>query len=479
MNEQSLSQSITVDLGPTYGSDVDRIRNGQLSWLTEMDGINDPIFTVEIPLELVGVVSESVGNATSTTQTVPTSLEFAQCGDVIVRGTRPDSYTLDILCTGGGMNMSIDSLSRSILLTDIDERTFVDTLESRSDIDEEYINAIRQKLLVPTLYEQHDDTVATQATMMLKENIRRHERAHVRCLIDPTTALWRELELYWRSIFLCADHSTWHDTNFLTRLVDFYTTPSRFTVELLAMLSEDYATDNRTVRRAISNSVAGHRGTDGILSRITDDYNIDNAALSETLRSPTAEQYCDLWLAYVIDRLQSGASLAEIDASDFHSTCAPRAEPLSKAVSDPETRSDFIDVIRARCFGPVFELVCLKFVENTFVLERVWYSLNPEVSPYEQCVAVRRTLFRRAFLSRYNTESGLQSILKRRESAVENIINGASLAEVSLFDIPTPSPDQLASHLAAAYNTTATALFGPQATIEDVRLWLNDPEYCL
>jgi hypothetical protein len=476
MTARRSSQFITIDLGPTYGSDIDRIRNGQISWLDDMDGTDDPIFTVKIPLELVGV-SPSESESVDTEQTSPTSLEFTQCGDVTVQGVQPDSYTLDILCAGGGMNMSVDSLSRSILLTDVDERTFIDKLKAQTDIDAAQLDALRRKLLVPSLYAQHDNSVATRATTMLKKNIRRHEHEHVRCLIDPTTALWHELELYWRSIFVCADRSTWTDTGFLRRLIALYTTPSRFTVELIAMLSEDYATDNPAVRRAISTSVSAHRGAEGLLGQITEGSNIDDTALSAVLRSPMAEQYCDLWLAYVLDEVRSGVPLGEIDAADFHNTYDSMA-PLSENVCDSETRSDFIDVIRARCYGPVFELVRLKF-EDGFVLERTWYSLNPEVTASEQCVAVRRTLFRRAFLSRYNVESGLQSVLKQRESAVKDIINGASLTEASLFDVPYPSPKQLTGHLTTAYDTTATALFGPRSAKEEVHAWLNDPECCL
>jgi hypothetical protein len=481
MDDRDLSQPITIELGPTFGStssDVSRVRNGQISWINEMDVNADPIFTLEMPLELVGVAAGKSPSSADSLQIPPSSLTFVPTGDITVHGVTPDSPVRDQLLGDGEMGMSVDTLSRSVILTDVDERTFIEVLRTRDDIDTVSLDALKRALLVPAFYDEFDDVAATNAQDLLTENIRRHEREHVRCLIDPDTAIWREFELYWRSIFVGAKQQTWTDASFLNRLAALYRTPSRFTIELLAMLTEDYATDDPAVQRAVEAGVAAQRGAENALLRVLKNQGVDADALLETMRSPVAEQYCDLWLAYVIDTLRSGYSLDEIDATGFHRTCDPLADSHDTVVSDSEARTMYVDLMRDRLLGPVFELVRLKFVDGTFALERAWHSLNPGVSDRKSLVAVRRVLFRRQFLSDFAFRSGLEDVLHERERAVKQVIKGTSLDESSLFDRShIRSTDDWADHLAPAYEAAATALLGTTATVDDLHTWLNDPEY--
>ncbi|UPM43171.1 hypothetical protein [Halocatena salina] len=403
-------------------------------------------------------------------------LTFVPTGEPTIKGTTPDVHVRGALGMHGHMGMSVDSLSRSMLLTDIDERALIDLIHSRATVDAESRDALRQDLLIPGLYESFDDTVATQAATLLKENIRRHEREHVQCLLDPDTALWKEFELYYRSILVGAEARTWTDMEFLDRLAVLYTTPSRFIVELLAMLTEDYTMADPAVQRAVESRVTALRGTEATLWRLMRNHDVEFDQLDKTLRSPVSEQYCDLWLVYVIHELRAGRSLQEITADDFHHTCSPAAAPHDAIVSDTETRTMYVDLLHERLRGPVIEVVRLKLVEGTFTLERAWYSLNPNVATEDSLIAVRRALFRRQFLTAFGNESGLGRIRSEREAEIERIIRGTPLAESSVFAFSLPSSDDIAQCLPAACETAATALLGENATVEELTAWLNDPQ---
>lgn len=470
--------AITIELGPTFGEDTNRVRNGQLSWLNDIDHLkSEPILSVEIPLELVGTAASVGSNRCASVRSPSSSLTFSPSGEIAVSGVTPDSSVRDRLGVSGTTGMGVDSLSRSVLLTDIDERTFIDAITSRTDVDTDGLAALKRDLLVPTFYDRFDDDTADKATTLLKTNIRQHERAHVRSLITPDTALWRELELYWRSILVGANPQTWTDSGFISRFVRLYTLPSRFTNELLAMLTEEYTMAESRVQRAVKNGVEEQRGTENVLLQLIENHTLDRAGLIETLRSPVGEQFCDLWVAYVLSELRDGRTLDEIDAEGFYTTCSPSAVGYDATIRDPETRTQFGDFIRERLIGPVFELVRLTFEDGTFTLERAWHSLNPGVSADESLLAVRRVLYRREFVSTFGTVSGLDEIRAEREANVERIIHGASLDDVPLCEVSHPPPDDIAQWLSTAAENAATALLGSTATPEELQLWLNDPDY--
>lgn len=473
MDKQYSSRPITISLGPTYSSDVSRIRNGQISWLDgldEVDQTDDPIFTLEIPLELVDVVEKDDSRQSS----LP-SIEFVQCGSMNIHGVTPDPSVRGVLQAGRNMSQGIDSLFRSVVLADIDERVLLDVLQTRIDLDTDQRATLSRALLVPGFFSERENDVATQATRILKENIRQHECEHVQCLINPSTALWREIELYWRSILVAIHSKTWVQPDFLNRLATLYTTPSRFTTELLAMLTEDYTAENPAVQQAITHDVASRRGAEEVLIQDINQHNLDQDDLIEVLRSSTGEQFCDLWLAYVIDKVRSGYSLAEIDTADFHDRY--NVESYSNVTVNSMRRTTLVDFMYERCLEPVCELLRLKFDDGRFILELSWLSTNPNISDNGGLLAVRRALYRRQFLSYFSTESGLAAIRADREAAIERIIRGSSLDDESLFDISYPSPEQLIGDLEKARDTAANTLLGPQMGTENLEAWLNDPDY--
>lgn len=470
---KELPQQITIDLAPTFGendADIGRVRNNQASWAGEMGMTADSIFSIEIPLEVVGVAPN--GNGLWPRQS---SLTFAPAGDVTVQGIAPDPSVRDVFLTGGRLDMNVDSLSRSIILTDVDERTLVDVLGKRADIDAENLEALKRTLLVPTFYDDLNHEAATQAHQLLTENVRRHEREHINCLIDLETALWREVELYWRSTLVGTSKRS--SSDFLDRLAAIYVTPSHFIVELLAILAEDYASDAPTVQKTVRESVADQRGAVGAFTRFIDDHNLDAEALHDKLRAPVGEQYCDLWLVYLLDKLRSGYALSEIDTAGFYETCDTVAGSYDDIVRDTETRTEFVNFIRELCFGPAVESVRLKFTNGQLLLERAWFSLNPSVSDAGNRLAVRQALFRRELMSTFGTESGLADVLSAREAAVERVIRGAPLDEVPLYDVSLPSSKRISESLATAHEAAANTLLGSQASVEDLQGWLNDPEY--
>lgn len=476
------SPSVTITLAPTFGTpaaDVGRIRNGQVSWLNEMDISPERIFALKTPLEIDGIAKGELANGDNQLRTPPpSSVRTVRSGEIAVSGVPPDPSVRRVLFADGmDMEMSVDALSRSILLTDVDERTFVDVLRRHPDTEGDDLEVVKRALLVPMFYDNLDMASAARAQQLLTENIRRHELDHIHSLINPETALWRELELYWRSVLVGANPRTWTDPAFLRRFARLYATPSHFLVELLALLIEDYTTADSSVQQVVEAAVATQRETAGLLMEFVEEHGIDRDALRQMLRSPIGEQCCDLWLAYVFDRVRSGHSLSEIDVGKFREQYLSRLDSHDEIVSDSETRTMLVDFVRERCFGPVFEVVRLDVVDEQFALERAWYSLNPDVPDTGSRLAVRRALFRRQFLSLFGSESGLNDVRSAQERAVEQVIRGASLDDVALSSVAYPSQEQLSESLPTAHEATATELLGNQATTDDLHHWLNDPEY--
>ncbi|MFC6965048.1 hypothetical protein ACFQJ8_27305 [Halocatena marina] len=474
MTQWDSSRTITLDLGPTFNFDVDRGRTGQVSWLDDVSEDTSLIFKFEMPLELVDISTSKAATTSGLSGSSPVSIEFIQCGREKTHGIEPDPYIRNILRAGGRMGLGVDSLSRSVVLSDINEHTVIDALQANPNIDAGWlIESLRRNLLIPSFYGELDDEATSQAIELVRSNVRRHEREHMRCLLNPSTALWRELGLYYRLILLSSQLSTWHSPSFLNTTAALYMTPSRFTVELLALLKEDYTSADPTVQQAVQQRVVAQRGAEGDLLRFIDRQNVDTDALTAMLQSPTGGRYCDLWLGYIIDRLRSGYSLSEIDKTEFFS----RIRPLNGGgVPDPEMRDTTVDYMSERCLGPVIELVRLKS-DAGFVLERSWFSIGTDISEAEGLLAVRRALFRRIFSSNFVIESGLDNRLDDRETAIKRIIHGTPFSEAQLFDMDIPSTDQLAGSLSAARTNAITTLLGPTASVEELHMWLDHPEY--
>lgn len=457
-----------VKLGPTFGADRDRVRQGHCSWLTGINSEYEHIVTYEIPLEVVGVALNE------------RTVEFLSGNASKSRGISLGQHIRRALQTPGSVGTGVDALSRSVLQTELDERMLKKAISNQVG-ETNCFETITEGMLVPRLREELDDADIHRAVDLLKENVQRHERRHIQCLLDPETAIWRELELYWRSVLIGANPQTWGNSPFLDRLAALYTTPSRFTLELLAMLAEDYSTNGTGVGPLVADVVAEARGAEGTLMQFIEKQAVDVNAVTSILRSPTGERYCDLWLAYIVDELRNGRSLADIESVGFHETVNPD-DPGASAAPSAETRNLFIQFFRSRVNGPVFELVRVRSGddydhEEGFVLERAWFTMNPNASVEEHRLAIRRTLYRRQFLIYINQESGLGNQIADRETAIERVISGTPLADVLPFDNRIPSADRLSVHIKEAHKTTAESLLGPGTTAEKLSRWLNDPSY--
>jgi hypothetical protein len=467
---QRSSPRITIDIESVRGfSDGE----APLDWLVNLEERYNPIFTVEIPLELVDVIDTENGVLE---QSSSPSLVFVPCNSENVQGVMPDMYTHDALRTNGELGTEVDSLSRSVHATDLDAATVIDTLQTQTDIYEEHLDALKHNLHNPAFSSQLNTDAVGRTSQLLRDNVRRHEREHIRCLLDPMAAIWRELELYQLSVTLASSPQRWNDLDFLDTFATLYAIPNCYVAEILAMSTEDYTTADSTVQRAVESYVASQNETQAELLRFIDRHNIDMTSLVDTLRSPVGELYCDFWLAYIIDQVRAGETLAEIDAAGFRASCNPPIDSIGLQSPD-RSRETLVDSFNDRWKGPVAEFVCLTFVNDGFVLRRSWISMNPSASDVENLLSVRRALFRRRFLSFFVAKSGLDAVLDARTPLIGEILWGTPLSDVSLFRRSSPPPKHLAGFLGQAHDTARDTLLSPQATTDDLNAWFNDPDY--
>lgn len=445
----------------------------QSNWLVDLDERYNPIFTVETPLELTDIADETTGS--SVLQQSP-SLVFVPYDSETVHGIMPDMYTRDALYSYGELETRVDSLSRSVHAVDLNPTSVIDALGTQIDIHEARLDALKRDFL-ESEFSQLDTDTATQASQLLQENVRRHEREHIRCLLDPSTALWRELELFQRAVALSASPRRWNDLGFLDAFASLYVIPNCYMAEVLAMLTEDYTTADPAIQEAVESYVATQNETQAEFLRFIERHDLSENRLIETLRSSVGELYCDFWLAYVIDQVRAGNSLNEIDADGFRTRCNPPADSIGLQSIGGQSREALVNSFNDRWKGPVAEFVCLTSANDRFVLKRSWISMNSPASDAENLLAVRRALFRRQFLSSFLSESGINAVLDARTSLVERILWGASLDDVSLFRRSSPPPKYLTDYLGPAHDTARKALLGSQATTADLNSWLNDPEF--
>lgn len=472
MTQKRSSPRITIDIESIRGFCDSEDPS---CWLTNLDDQYNSIFTVEIPLELSDI-TDTTTESSALQQSSSTSLVFVPSDSETVQGVTPDMYTRDALRSNGELETRVDSLSRSIHATDLDTTTVIDTLQTQTDIHTARLDALKRDLLNHEFAQLNTDA-ATQASTLLRDNVRRHEREHIRCLLDPTTSIWRELELFQRAVTLTASPRRWNDLDFLDAFATLYAIPNCHMAEVLAVLTEDYTVADSAVQRAVESYVASQNETQAEFLRFIERHDLDTDDFIETLRSPIGELYCDFWLAYVIDRVRAGDSLDEIDAAGFQTACNPPTDSIGLRSIEGQSRETLVESFNNRWKGPVAEFVCLTSVNDRFVLKRSWISMNPSASDAENLLAVRRALFRRRFLSTFMSESGVDAVLDVRTPLVERILWGASLDDVSLFRRSSPPPKYLADHLGPAHDTARETLLGSQSTTADLDGWFNDPEF--
>lgn len=254
MNQPS-NPHLTVDIGTLFSVGESHNRLDPTNWLNNGQGSYEPLCTLTQPVEAVGVTG---GPAATTSREGPSvSITFAPTDGVSVRGFLPDSYVCDTSQPHGHMMTSVDTLSRSIQLLDLEPSTVLDWIETQSNRTA-VIRAARCAIS-RWRFDELDEPMAAKARMLLRENVRRHERTHVTYSLNPQTALWKELELQYRWMLLSAVPTIWSDQDFLGRFLSRLGTPSTYLTELLAILNEEYTTEIPAVRHTVETRVAAHQ----------------------------------------------------------------------------------------------------------------------------------------------------------------------------------------------------------------------------
>lgn len=475
MTGNSISQYLTINLNSLFCVESGENRFDPASWLNDGPGYYEPVFTQTTPLKIVDVSSSN--STPHNSHGIPSvAVTFAPVGRRTTPRPAPDVYVREASKKLGQMITSIDTLSRSIQLIDLDPRTVMDAVEAQPNKTSEDHAAVRRAVRA-WRFDDLDDAAAIKARQLLSENVRRHEREHVKTGLNPQTALWNELEVQWRWTLLTAAPSIWSDRGFLGRFLDRYGIPCTYTSELLAILQEEYSTDDPTVQRAVEQRVAAHQG--GAVGPLLDffhHHNIEADALRDVLLAPVGQTYCDFWLAYVLDAVRQGDSLASIDADSFLQTCDAAVTTDDGLVPEAETRAEFVALFDEIGMGPVVEVVYLTEVDGTITLKRTWYSMNRDASTAECLLAVRRALFRRHFFDVFRTATGLNDMLASHKAAVERVIRGRAFADITLTG-DTLSAAHLADHGRAAYESATDTLLGEDAPSYHLNMWLNDHTY--
>lgn len=477
MKHTPSARNIAVDLNAPFVDNVGQVRQGQFDLWEPINERVKHIFTIVTPLKPLEVVDAPVNDSfeREQQQTAFPTLMFEPVGESTIYGRTPGPTVRDILRRREVIQTAVDTLSRSIhLIEEIDE-TGMATLQSHIDNGDSWFTKEGQPL--GRFTRELPPEEAAKARALLASNVKRHEYTHFKQLIDPETAFWRELDLYWHSFLLVANPNTWDDVTFLKTFATLYTIPNRFVAEFFAMDAEVYTTAPRPVREVVKQHTTTQRGVETELFEILNRRNIDKEAFSTMLRSSVGERYCDLWLAYMLDRLRAGDALDDIRVTDFRHYLSAAQTLLEASARAQDAREELIDFIYASCQGPVFEVVRLRNQKGTFSLERSWFSLNPRVSGQATLLGVRQALYRRYVLSSLYKKSDIGDNLRRRETAIEQVIRGIPIDDTRLFDSFCPSPSALRESLHTAQTDIVDMLFNDTATRADLDQWLHDPEY--
>jgi len=470
-----VSNLFQVKLGPTFGEDIARIRGRSCTLPTQGDYTS--IFEFTIPLELHTPPVQFDQNDIPYVQFTANPEDYYVNNSTIV----PDEVISDRLLQGGTIATSVDSLSRSFVHQPASETTLLRILEQESAVSLSALNTIRRQLVTPLLSDDLSQSQARSARKLLSQNIRSHEAQHVRDLIDPRTAMWKETELLWQFQLIAASPRALENESIMKRVAVLYAIPRQFLTELSALVTEQFETSDPQIESILTKRVSEQRGPEQRLLDYFDQYNLSSGELSSILHCDAAEQYGDIWILYVLKQLNQGRHFNDITSRLFLEEMdiqRPSQYIGIDGMPDSELsdlRDDFIELVFAHLYGPAFEVISFDTGDRgEFEIRRQWFNTNPTAKGNEHLLAVRRALFLRAFMSEFRSLTNLTSLRTEVKKMISRTLSGYNVSlSPPLFEI---DPEKVAEDLRKSLRNTGEELIG---TTERKYLaqWLDDPNY--
>lgn len=459
---------IEVIVEPAIGNDIGRLR-GREGWRLA-DTEYQLITEMQVPLELSQDPISEYPRGTA----IQFELQTDQLSATGV-ATELSTETISSLLSSGAISTTVDSLTRSVITQQVSKDILLDSLESCPAVTEQELKTVRDGLLLSINRYTEQETQGSIEDH-LERLVQRHELQHVADLIDPETALLKEIELFWQLQLVSASPDMLRDPTVVRRLGTLYVIPKRYTVELSAMLAE--RPDNSFVPEAVVKAIEDRRGAEQLLLDFFSEQGLDHEDIHDILNREIAQQYCDIWLYHVIDQLDRGSTVRDIDEELFLERLGIE-KPEDPPATEQQFRSsiadfgpDFREFVQAHLYGPAVETISVAEVNNQFVLQRLWYNTNPTVSGEEHRLAVRRALFLRTFLDAFRGHSSLPANRRRVEQAIESRLRGNKVEPlISLFDIDV---SRLQHEIEWSLTEAASDL---TEDLDTLGRWLNEPDY--
>lgn len=464
-----------VKLGPTFGKDIARIRGRSCTLPTQ--GEYTPIFDITVPLELhTHPIQFDQNNIPYVRFTTDSEKCYINNSTVV-----PDEVVSDRLLQGGTIATSVDSLSRSFVQQPASETTLLRILEEESTVSSSVLDVIRKQLVTPLLSNDLSQSQVRSAKNVLSQNIRSHEAQHVRDLIDPRTAMWKETELFWQFQLISASPHALENESIVKRIAVLYAIPRQFLTELSALITEQVEASDPQIESVLTKRISEQRGPEQQLLDYFDQYNLCSKELTSILDCDAAEQYGDIWLLYVLKHLNQGRPFDDITSISFLEEMDIQSPGQYIGIEDmPDgelsaLRDNFIDFVFAHLYGPAFEVISFE-TDNRgeFEIRRQWFNTNPTVEGDEHLLAVRRALFLRTFMSEFRSLTRLTSLRTEVKNMISRTLSGHNVSlSPPLFEI---DPVRVAENLRRSLENTGEELIG---TTERKYLaqWLDDPNY--
>lgn len=469
-----MSYPVHVRIDPTFGHDITRIRGRNSATTTDLDWTR--LFSVHIPLTLSSdpLTIDADGTPHVTFSANPTTAR------VIPAATTPTQTTRNLLHESGDAETRVDSISRTVVQQPAAAAALIEHLSDHPEVSPETLSLIKEALMFSNSSgnetsdtHQHADTVATMVT--------HHENQHLSDLIDPNTAFWKELELFWQLQQILAAPTAVESPGIVNRFAVLYSLPRQIVAELNAIAAERAALDPDNRDSTINAQLTADRGLE---QQVWDYFRTRGVApetITDLVSHPIAQQFGDIWIVYALSQLQAGHSVAELSGDAFLDQIGVERPDELLGVSAPpelgidEVRDTFTELVFAQLYGPAFEVISLESSsEDAFSLTRTWYNTNPTTSETAHQLALRRALFVRYFLSEFRTRTQLLTVRDRITDAVAAGIAGTPISlSAPVIDIDT-------SRVAETIHTSCQAAISTLEGIDsrdDLAQWLNQPAY--